>query len=313
MPVAPCQFKSLCQDPANPLTNYSTEAGDNLEFLGWGFPWIPRDNPTDDPKDDPPSLDPPPNVGDDCASLCRSPESDEAAVLCSDLLAWLCAHPGIHVFYNEVVSATINCPDGSPFTFTVPAGSFAGPTQAGANAVAQAYANNRVRNHMVCLSDIPTSACLGKTYAAAINTSRTGDFTFTLVSGSLPPGISTALGGSIVGGRFLASSIALTGTPTLEGTFTFTIRATDSSGDTITRQYTICVIGPATKALPDGAPGIAYTTSIVAAACTGSQVTWTVSSGTLPPGLKLNSSTGVISGTPTTAGNFSFTVTLTIT
>jgi hypothetical protein len=36
--------------------------------------------------------------------------------------------------------------------------------------------------------------------------------------------------------------------------------------------------------------------------------TWSVSSGTLPNGISLNTSTGVLSGTPTTAGTFSFTL-----
>ena len=36
---------------------------------------------------------------------------------------------------------------------------------------------------------------------------------------------------------------------------------------------------------------------------------WTMTNGTLPPGLQL-SSTGVISGTPTTPGNYAFTVSL---
>ena len=36
--------------------------------------------------------------------------------------------------------------------------------------------------------------------------------------------------------------------------------------------------------------------------------TWSLASGTLPPGLGLNPATGVISGTPTKQGNWSFTV-----
>jgi hypothetical protein len=44
--------------------------------------------------------------------------------------------------------------------------------------------------------------------------------------------------------------------------------------------------------------------------CTGGvkPYTFSVSSGSLPPGLALNSATGAITGTPTTAGTFSFTI-----
>ena len=38
---------------------------------------------------------------------------------------------------------------------------------------------------------------------------------------------------------------------------------------------------------------------------------WSVSAGALPPGLKLNTTTSEVSGTPTKAGNFSFTLKLT--
>src|SRR3989344_6433074 len=39
--------------------------------------------------------------------------------------------------------------------------------------------------------------------------------------------------------------------------------------------------------------------------------TWSVIVGALPPGINLNSTTGVISGTPTSTGNFVFTVQVT--
>jgi hypothetical protein len=61
--------------------------------------------------------------------------------------------------------------------------------------------------------------------------------------------------------------------------------------------------------LPAAIAGVSYTTTLQA---TGGKapLTWTVAPGTLPPGLTLSSG-GVLSGTPTTSGSFSFTVQVT--
>jgi hypothetical protein len=59
--------------------------------------------------------------------------------------------------------------------------------------------------------------------------------------------------------------------------------------------------------LPNAAEGDAYTTTLMATDGVP-PYSWAVSSGALPPGLNLNVDTGVISGTPVIAGNYSFTV-----
>lgn len=126
--------------------------------------------------------------------------------------------------------------------------------------------------------------------------------TFSVSAGSLPPGLTLSTAGN------------LSGTPTTTGTYTFTITATSTStGCTGSRSYTIAVacgniiISPAT--LPDGTTSTAYSQTLSQSGG-GSPVIFTLSAGSLPPGLTL-SSAGTISGTPTTGGGYSFTITAT--
>ena len=61
-----------------------------------------------------------------------------------------------------------------------------------------------------------------------------------------------------------------------------------------------------TESLPNGTVGTAYSQTLAA---TGSDtITLSVSNGSLPDGLNLNEDTGEISGTPTTAGSYTFTI-----
>lgn len=59
------------------------------------------------------------------------------------------------------------------------------------------------------------------------------------------------------------------------------------------------------QSLPNGTTGMAYSQTISVTGGTP-PFTWSLSSGTLPPGLTLGSSTGTISGTPTAAGTWTF-------
>jgi hypothetical protein len=67
----------------------------------------------------------------------------------------------------------------------------------------------------------------------------------------------------------------------------------------------IITVNPAT--LPNGAVGTAYNQTVTASGGTAPYV-FSLSSGTLPTGLILNGASGAITGTPTTAGTFTFTI-----
>lgn len=105
-----------------------------------------------------------------------------------------------------------------------------------------------------------------------------------------------------------ASTGVISGTPVTAGAYTFTVKATDAQGNVGYLSEAITITGAALSgSLADGTVGISYSSSLTA---TGTQTpnTWSISVGTLPPGLAINSSSGVVSGTPTTVGTYAFTV-----
>jgi hypothetical protein len=113
-----------------------------------------------------------------------------------------------------------------------------------------------------------------------------------------------------------SSTGAITGTPTTAGTFNFTAQVVDSTGKASGTTTTSCsiVISPPTLTVTcptnSGTVGLAYSS---AAAATGGTApyTFSIASGALPPGLTLNTSTGAITGTPSSEGTFSFSLEVT--
>lgn len=135
----------------------------------------------------------------------------------------------------------------------------------------------------------------------------TSPYAYQVTSGALPSGIT------------LSSTGLFAGTPSVSGTFTFTIGATDSSAGTgapfsVSKSYTLAVSPPtitiAPNTLPNGQVGTAYPLVSLAAGGGTGPYTFRVTSGALPAGLALGSS-GLLSGTATQGGSFTFTVTAT--
>ena len=158
---------------------------------------------------------------------------------------------------------------------------------------------------------ITTTSLAGGTQSVAYSqtlaaTGGTQPYSWTLVSGSsLPAGLTLSSGGVI------------SGTPTVQGTTSFTVQVTDASSpvQTTSAALSIAITGTApltitTTSLAGGTQSVAYSQTLGATGGT-QPYSWTLVSGSsLPAGLTLSSG-GVISGTPTVQGTTSFTVQVT--
>jgi hypothetical protein len=155
-----------------------------------------------------------------------------------------------------------------------------------------------------------SSGNVGTSYVSFI-TSSGGQGTphrFKVVSGKLPDGLRMA-------DSYGMNSTVISGTPTRIQTNTFTVQVQDQTGHTATRTFTIIinaarplVITNDSSTLYPGTVGQAYNGGFSADGGTR-PYKWSIVAGQLPPGLKLD--TNQLSGTPTTAGTFIFTVKVT--
>ncbi|MCU1391179.1 MAG: autotransporter protein [Ilumatobacteraceae bacterium] len=139
-------------------------------------------------------------------------------------------------------------------------------------------------------------------YSPTTLTTSGGTAPFVWSATGLPPGLTLN-----------PSSAVLSGTPTVAGTSTVNVTVVDATGTSSSATYSLTVVarltvtGPAT--LPAGTVGTTYPSTPMTSSGGGFPLTWSASG--LPAGLSIASSTGVISGTPTTPGTSTPTITAT--
>ncbi|OYW21714.1 MAG: hypothetical protein B7Z52_00535, partial [Burkholderiales bacterium 12-64-5] len=149
---------------------------------------------------------------------------------------------------------------------------------------------------------LPT-ATVGTAYSQELTPAGgEGPYTFALLSGTLPDGITLSSAGIISG-----TATAGDGSST-----SLTLRITDSTGcvSSVSYQLQVCpviTLNPAT--LPAPTIGFNYSQTITTSGTNATPVTWSGSG--LPAWLSISSSTGVLSGTPTTLTPATFTLTAT--
>lgn len=171
------------------------------------------------------------------------------------------------------------------------------------------------------------SGCGGGSGTAALQVTTTSlpngtvntPYSYMLVpsGGTAPYTWSQTSGGAMPPGLTFSSGGAFTGTPTTAGSYgPYTLKVTDANNNTatstgLTIKISASTLAVTTTSLPNGTIGTAYSATLQA---TGGSApySWSISGGALPPGLTTASGSGVITGTPTTAGTYGpyvFTVT----
>ncbi len=124
----------------------------------------------------------------------------------------------------------------------------------------------------------------------------------------LPQGLSlNAATGALIGQPTAASAVDSTATD-----YTFTVQAVDANGLVARAQHTITIYPAVTLVLtyPAGTVGVAYSGTAVSTGGLAPKV-YAVASGALPTSVSLNTSTGAATGTPTVAGTYTGTISVT--
>lgn len=182
-------------------------------------------------------------------ALLANPDATEfiingVPVFAPNLIPPYSSPPRTRLFYNGPQTCAVPCPGDVFFSFTTPPGRFAGANQAQADSIALSYACQQAQLRKVCPSTpctITTDSPLpefdqGQSYSKQITVSGgIAPIVFSIISGSLPSGLSMSASGLISGTATLVNG-------NLDAAFT--VRATDSANppNTCSKVFSLPII-----------------------------------------------------------------------
>ena len=192
------------------------------------------------------------------------------------------------------------------FTFTLAATDAASTP----NVVTQSYTVTILPQPPVITTTSLPNGIVGTAYSQQLMyTGGNGTASFAITAGSLPSS----------SGLTLSSTGLISGTPSVASagmTYSFSVAVTVGSQTSAPVALTLTIAAlPAvsTTTLPSGNIGIPYSKQLTFTGGNGGAVSWAIVSGSLPAGSGLTlSASGLLSGTPTTATTYSFSVAVTV-
>ncbi len=210
--------------------------------------------------------------------------------------------PGLNLDTNSgLISGTPTMP-GNDYTFNVQVTDSESPAQAAVRQLSITV-NSTLSQLTITTTTLPNGSQNSPYNANLAASGGVTPYTWSISSGTLPTGLTLN-----------SSTGAITGTPRGAGVSNFTVKVTDSESPAQNATQPLSItINPAvplsisTTTLPDGTAGSPYSAPITAIGGVY-PYTWSVTSGKIPDGLTLNSSTGILAGTPQNVGVSNFTV-----
>ncbi|MGC4053295.1 MAG: putative Ig domain-containing protein [Paludibaculum sp.] len=139
--------------------------------------------------------------------------------------------------------------------------------------------------------------------------------TVLVANGGVGPYVWSVVNGTLCDGLSLSEEGAISGQPTASGACTFRVRVSDQGGLKAERDFELMVVGSESLSilvsrLPDGLTGFEYSGQLQGSGGIP-PLHWSISAGSLPDGVSLDSDTGALTGMPVNPGRWVFTVRLT--